>query len=91
MLGYANRAGVRGFFVKLVASGMMTMKDRGYIPTDDLIGYALFESVRAGLPFTPENHATSQMNLETYLIDHPASTYFVRVKGDSMEDAGIIE
>jgi DNA polymerase V len=91
MLGYANRAGVRGFFVKLVASGMMTMKDRGYIPTDDLIGYALFESVRAGLPFTPENHATSQMNLDTYLIDHPASTYFVRVKGDSMEDAGIIE
>lgn len=31
------------------------------------------------------------MNLDSYLIDHPASTYFVRVKGDSMEDAGIIE
>ena len=29
------------------------------------------------------------MDLDSYLIEHPASTYFVRVKGDSMEGAGI--
>jgi len=45
--------------------------------------------VRAGLPFTPETQPTSQMNLEKYLIEHPATTYFVKVKWDSMEDAGI--
>ena len=37
----------------------------------------------------PETHPTSQVDLEKYLIEHPASTYFVKVKGVSMEDAGI--
>lgn len=51
--------------------------------------YPLFESVPAWLPFTPETGWGERMDLESYLIDHPASTYFVRVKGDSMEGAGI--
>ena len=67
------------------------MQDTVYRASKKLIGYPLFESVRAGLPFTPEAHPTSQMDLDTYLIEHPASTYFVKVKGDSMEDAGIRE
>lgn len=53
--------------------------------------YPLFEYVHAGLPFTPETHDESRMDLEKYLIEHPVSTYFVRVKGDSMRDGGIIE
>jgi SOS-response transcriptional repressor LexA len=45
-----------------------------------LTGYPLFESVRAGLPFTPETQPTMELALDKYLIDHPASTYLVRVK-----------
>ncbi len=91
LLGYANRAGARLFFEKLVKEGVLSLENKSYVPTNRLIGYSLFESVRAGLPFTPETHPTSQMDLEKYLIEHPASTYLVRVKGDSMKDAGIIE
>ncbi|MBX9809686.1 LexA family transcriptional regulator [Candidatus Gracilibacteria bacterium] len=91
LLNYANSAGAKRFFQKLVELDLLKMENRGYIPTDKLIGYPLFESVRAGLPFTPETQPTSQMDLEKYLIEHPASTYFVKVKGDSMRDAGIIE
>ena len=89
LLGYSHRSGVQLFLQKLVESGILFFENKGYIPTDRLTGYPLFESVRAGLPFTPETHPTSQMDLEKYLIEHPASTYFVKVKGDSMEDAGI--
>ncbi len=91
LLGYANSAWVKRFFQKLVESGILIFENKGYIPTDRLIGYPLFESVRAWLPFTPETQPTSQMDLEKYLIEHPASTYFVKVKWDSMRDAGIIE
>lgn len=88
LLGYSHRSGVQLFLQKLVESGILFFENKGYTPTDRLTGYPLFESVRAGLPFTPETHPTSQMDLEKYLIEHPASTYFVKVKGDSMEDAG---
>lgn len=30
------------------------------------------------------------MDIGAYLIDHPNSTFLVRVKGDSMKDAGIV-
>ena len=89
LLGYANSAWVKRFFEKLVWEGILSLESKVYIPTSKLTGYHLFESVRAGLPFTPETHPTSQVDLEKYLIEHPASTYFVKVKWDSMEDAGI--
>ena len=89
LLGYANSAGVKRFFLKLMSEWILSLENRVYIPTSKLIGYPLFESVRAGLPFTPETHPTSQMDLEKYLIEHPASTYFVKVKWDSMIEAGI--
>ena len=89
LLGYANSAWVKRFFQKLVELGIFRIEEKSYIPTDKLIGYPLFESVRAGLPFTPETQPTSQMDLEKYLIEHPTSTYFVKVKWDSMIEAGI--
>lgn len=89
LLGYANSAGVKRFFEKLVSEWVLAFENRVYVPTQQLTGYHLFESVRAGLPFTPETQPTSQMDLEKYLIEHPASTFFVKVKWDSMMDAGI--
>ncbi len=91
LLGYANRSGVKLFFERLCIQGVLELDGKNYIPARSLIEYPLFESVRAGLPFTPETQSVSTMDLESYLIEHPASTYFVRVKGDSMEGAGIIE
>ena len=91
LLGYANSAWVKRFFQKLVELGIFHIENKSYMPTDKLIGYPLFESVRAWLPFTPETQPTSQMDLEKYLIEHPASTYFVKVKWDSMRDAGILD
>jgi SOS-response transcriptional repressor LexA len=91
LLWYANSAWVKRFFEKLVSEWILIFENKGYVPTDRLIGYPFFESVRAGLPFTPETQPTSQMDLEKYLIEHPASTFFVKVKWDSMMDAGIVE
>lgn len=49
----------------------------------------LYESVPAGLPFTPETSPGTPMDITAYLIEHPASSYLVRVRGDSMEWVGI--
>lgn len=46
-------------------------------------------TVPAGFPSPAEDYAERPLDLNRYLIHHPAATFFVRVKGDSMIGAGI--
>lgn len=52
--------------------------------------FPLYESVPAGLPFTPETGEHTPLDITNYLIEHPASTYLVRVRGESMQERGIL-
>ncbi|MFC1799130.1 LexA family protein [Thermodesulfobacteriota bacterium] len=45
--------------------------------------------VAAGFPSPAEDYMEGQLDLNKHLIKHPAATFFVRVAGDSMIDAGI--
>ena len=45
--------------------------------------------VPAGFPSPAEDYQENALNLNDLVVDHPASTFFVRVDGDSMIDAGI--
>lgn len=46
--------------------------------------------IAAGFPSPAEDHIDATLDLNEYLIHHPAATYFVRVSGDSMINAGIV-
>lgn len=45
--------------------------------------------VRAGFPSSAENYIDKALDLNELLIRHPSATFFIRVRGDSMERAGI--
>ena len=45
--------------------------------------------VEAGFPSPAEDYIEGELDLNNHLIKHPAATFFVRVAGDSMVDAGI--
>lgn len=45
--------------------------------------------VKAGFPSPAEDYLEENLDLNEYLIKHPAATFFVRVDGDSMKGAGI--
>ncbi len=45
--------------------------------------------VPAGFPSPAESYLEKKLDLNEYLINHPAATYFVRVSGNSMINAGI--
>ena len=45
--------------------------------------------VSAGFPSPAEDYIEDHLNLNEYLIDSPASTFCVRVSGNSMTGAGI--
>lgn len=48
-----------------------------------------FVGVSAGFPSPAEDYIEAKLDLNEYLIKHPAATYFARVNGDSMKNIGI--
>jgi DNA polymerase V len=62
-----------------------------YKPTQETkISIPLFMSkVKAGFPSPAEEYIEAKLDLNSYLIQHPSSTYMVRIEGDSMIGAGI--
>ncbi|MCZ4282083.1 translesion error-prone DNA polymerase V autoproteolytic subunit [Kiloniella laminariae] len=51
----------------------------------------LFASVSAGFPSPAADHMECALDLNDYLIERPAASFFVRVSGHSMTDAGIYD
>lgn len=45
--------------------------------------------VSAGFPSPAEDHMETHLDLNSFLVKHPAATFFVKVEGDSMIRAGI--
>jgi DNA polymerase V len=45
--------------------------------------------VPAGFPSPAENQIDGSLDLNRHLVKHPVATFYVRVQGDSMIDAGI--
>jgi DNA polymerase V len=48
-------------------------------------------NVPAGFASPADDHLEAELDLNEFLIKHPAATFFVRAKGDSMQGAGIFD
>ena len=51
----------------------------------------VFEGLQAGFPSPAADYQHDSLDFNRDFIAHPESTFYVRVKGDSMKDAGINE
>jgi DNA polymerase V len=49
------------------------------------------DAVAAGFPSPAEDYIEKKLDLNQHLIKRPSSTFFVRVSGDSMTGAGILD
>lgn len=71
--------------VSLIQSVLKFVENKGYL-------LPLYGSkVPAGFPSPADDYIEGQLDLNEHLIKHPAATFFVRVSGNSMIDAGIHE
>jgi DNA polymerase V len=50
---------------------------------------SFLEGVSAGFPSPANDYIDKQLDLNELVIKHPSATFFVRVSGDSMVNAGI--
>lgn len=57
--------------------------------TDKNLTLPFVEGIKAGFPMPAADYSDISIDLNRELIKHPASTFYARVKGDSMRDAGI--
>lgn len=48
-------------------------------------------NVSAGFPSPAGDYKEDKLDLNRFMINHPVATYFLRVSGDSMKDAGILD
>ena len=100
MPSYATLSALAGIRAKSWAHTLVSMlRDEGILdvtpdkrlkPGPRFFERELAESVRAGMP-EQATESTQTITIDSYLIDHPSKTSLVRVKGDSMIDAGILE
>lgn len=61
------------------------------LPLPDIWLQAARVSVAAGFPSPAEDHQVDRIELMSQLVRHPQATFFVRIQGDSMQGAGILD
>jgi DNA polymerase V len=94
----ASQAGpIRDFLFALTQKRQRDAQDNvleltEFAPDSRKMSLPLYTSkVAAGFPSPADDHVERRLNPSDYLVDNDSSTFFVRVKGDSMIDAGIFE
>ena len=66
-----------------------TSESRAFIDANSIQIPLYMESVSAGFPSPAQDFVERKLDLNELCIKHPQSTFFVRVQGDSMSEAGI--
>lgn len=64
--------------------------DKRLIPGKLFFERELLDSVQAGLPRPANDSHGESMSIDEYLIESPSRTIMLTVKGDSMQDAGLL-
>lgn len=57
--------------------------------SDAALEFPVFNDIKAGFPSPAGDFIDQSIDLNRHLIKHPSATFFGRVKGESMKDAGI--
>jgi SOS regulatory protein LexA len=91
LVGLNSKASVAGLVLRLKAEGFVkSTPDRRLKPGKRFFERTVAESVQAGLPTAVPDTAPDTITIDEHLISHPSKTVLIKVKGDSMIDAGIL-
>jgi repressor LexA len=91
LVGLNSKASVAGLVLRLKAEGFVeSTPDRRLKPGKRFFERSVAESVQAGLPTpAPDIIAPDTITIDERLVPNPSKTVLIKVKGDSMIDAGI--
>jgi repressor LexA len=90
--GYKTKSAVNYRIDQMIDAGLVRKDKTGHlIPHNFDDGVRLLGLVEAGFPSPAEEELLDVMSFDEYLTPNKESSYILKVKGDSMIDAGIRE
>ncbi|MDQ3089556.1 MAG: translesion error-prone DNA polymerase V autoproteolytic subunit [bacterium] len=89
LLGYKTKSAVYYFVQKLIDEGVLTKDKTGKLIPKNLGELKVLGLVEAGFPSGATELIMDTMSLDEYLVENKEATYILKVKGDSMINAGI--
>jgi repressor LexA len=90
LVGLNSKASVADLVLRLKAEGFVeSTPDRRLKPGKRFFERTVAESVQAGLPTQASDNVPDTLTIDEHLVSNPSKTVLIKVKGDSMIDAGI--
>ena len=92
LLSFRSRNAVYKLVLKLTNDGFISKDETGHLIPKNIFGETrMLGLIEAGFPSPAEEELSDTMSMDDYLIENKEATYLMKVKGDSMIDAGICE
>ena len=92
LIGFKSKNAVYKLVAKLIDHGYLQKDKTGRLIPAPIFNEIPFPGiVEAGFPSPAEEEASDTLSLDEYLIKNKEATYILKVQGDSMKDAGIME
>jgi len=92
LLGVKSKSVVHFWINKLIADGFLERDEKNHLTlTKQSFAIPMVGSVKAGFPSPEEEALCDIMSMDEYLITKPESSFLLKVSGDSMTGAGIME
>lgn len=90
LIGLRSKASVAELVLRLKAERFLeSSPDRRLKPGRRFFERTLADSVQAGMPTPAADTVADALSIDEHLISNPSKTVLIKVKGDSMIDAGI--
>jgi SOS regulatory protein LexA len=90
LLGVRSKSVVHFWVKKLLANGVLERDSKGFLkPLRRSLLLPLVGEIQAGFPSPAEEELRDVISLDEYLITRPASSFILKVSGDSMIGEGI--
>lgn len=90
LFGLASKNAVHKIVHKWIQEGILNQENSKLAPAAQFFRLPLIGIVKAGQPILADENK-SYLTLDEYMIDDPTSSFLLKVRGDSMVDAGIFE
>jgi len=92
LVGFKSKNAVFKLIDRLIEEGAVLKDATGRLIPNQLLGEVpLLGLVEAGFPSEADSQTLDTIDVNEYLFDHKEASYLLKVKGDSMIDAGIRE
>lgn len=91
LLDFKSKNSVFKLINKLTEENFLSKDSKGKLIPKNIYGeLRVLGQVEAGFPSPAEEELSDTMSMDEYLIKNKEATYMLKVSGDSMKDAGII-